>query len=325
MGSMITDKDSSATIEPSSKHGTRKILRSCDFLDFFFRRKVLRKRIPLLASFKVTYRCNLACAACPYHRKAREENSHMGWETAITTLQRIRKTGCRIVVFEGGEPCVWKDGPRDLHDLVVYAKKLFRCVAVTTNGTFSLDVPADVLWVSLDGTKHIHDKLRSNSFDRVLNNLLTTRHPNILVHLTLNKENWNNLNHMADTLRTIPSIKGMTVQLFYPYGQGEEPLALSRQERAAALENVIQLKRRGYPILNSVSRLKAMAGNTWTCHDDILINVNPDGSVSTGCYVKNRGSVHCMECGFTPVAEASGAIDLVPESLYAGWRIFAGF
>jgi MoaA/NifB/PqqE/SkfB family radical SAM enzyme len=320
MGPMIEDKDSTVTIDPS-----RKILRSFDFLDFFFRRKVLRKRIPLLASFKVTYRCNLACGACPYHRKAREENSHMNWEMAITTLQRIKNTGCRIVVFEGGEPFVWKDGSHDFHELVGYAKDLFRCVAVTTNGTFSLDVPADVLWVSLDGTKHIHDKLRSNSFDRVLNNLATTRHPNILVHFTLNKENWHDLNQMADTLRTIPSIKGMTVQLFYPYGQGEEPLALSRQERETALENVIQLKRRGYPILNSVSRLKAMIENTWTCHDDILVNVNPDGSISTGCYVKNRGTVHCKECGFTPVAEASGAVDLLPGSLYAGWRIFTGY
>jgi MoaA/NifB/PqqE/SkfB family radical SAM enzyme len=319
MDSMIEDKDSTVTTYPS-----RKILRSCDFLDFFFQRKVLRKRIPLLASFKVTYRCNLTCGACPYHRKAREENSHMSWETAITALQRIKKTGCRIVVFEGGEPFVWKDGTHDFHELVGYAKELFRCVAVTTNGTFPLNVPVDVLWVSLDGSKHIHDKLRSNSFDRVLNNLVTTPHPNILVHLTLNKENWHDLNQMADTLRTIPSIKGITVQLFYPYSQGEEPLALSRQERAAALENVIQLKRRGYPILNSVSRLKAMIENTWICHDDILVNANPDGSISTGCYVKSRGPVHCAECGFTPVAEASGAVDLLPGSLYAGWRIFVG-
>ena len=35
------------------------------FLAFFFRRKVLRQKQPLLASFKLTYRCNLACQACP--------------------------------------------------------------------------------------------------------------------------------------------------------------------------------------------------------------------------------------------------------------------
>jgi MoaA/NifB/PqqE/SkfB family radical SAM enzyme len=325
MRAMIEDNDSTATVYQSRNPGNREILRSFDFLNFFFQRKFLRKRIPLLTSFKITYRCNLTCAGCPFHRKAREKNSHMSWRTAITTLQRVKATGCPIIVFEGGEPFIWKDGLHDFHALVRYAKELFRCVAVTTNGTFPLNAPADVLWVSLDGTRHIHNRLRNNSFDRVLDNLVTTRHPNILVHLTLNKENWHDLNRIAGILQTIPSIRGMTVQLFYPYNQGEKPLALSRDERAAALENVIQLKRRGYPILNSASRLRAMIGNTWTCHDDILVNVNPDGSILTGCYVKNRGPVNCAECGFTPVAEASGAVDFIPGSLYAGWRIFAGY
>ena len=27
-------------------------------------------------------------------------------------------------------------------------------------------------------------------------------------------------------------------------------------------------------------------------------------------------------CGFTPVAEASGALDLIPGSLWAGWKLF---
>jgi len=78
----------------------------------------------------------------------------------------------------------------------------------------------------------------------------------------------------------------------------------------------------GYPILNSSARLKAMMDHQWTCHDNILINVDPDGTVTHGCYVKNRGSVDCRACGFTPIAEASGALDFLPGSLYAGWRLF---
>jgi hypothetical protein len=114
----------------------------------------------------------------------------------------------------------------------------------------------------------------------------------------------------------------MTVQFFYPYNQGEDNLALSPNERRTAIEKLLDLKKQGYSILNSAGRLRAMKDNRWRCHDDVLVNVDPDGTITKGCYVKNRGGINCDACGFTPVAEASGALDLLPESLYAGWCLF---
>jgi hypothetical protein len=38
--------------------------------------------------------------------------------------------------------------------------------------------------------------------------------------------------------------------------------------------------------------------------------------------VKSRGRINCPDCGFTPVAEASGALDLNIGSLLAGSRVF---
>ena len=293
-----------------------------ELLTFYLRRKVLKEAIPLLASFKVTYACNLRCSACPFHHRIDEENSHMTWDRAIGALHRLRDMGTRIVVFEGGEPLLWRDGDHDIGDLLRYARDLFMRVAVTTNGTFPLDIPADVIWVSLDGCKETHDRLRDGSFDSAWNNLRLASHPRVFVHFTMNRENWRDLEPLTVQLRDIPAVKGLTVQLFYPYGQGEETLALSPEERRRALEGAISLKKRGYPILNSTGRLRGMIDNGWVCHDDILANVDPDGTVTTGCYVKSRGEIHCRDCGFTPVAEASGALDLYPGSLYAGWRIY---
>ena len=293
-----------------------------DLFDFYFQTKVRGKKIPLLACFKLAFKCNLKCKACPFHQRAKESGSHMSWDRAIRVLQELKKSGCRIVVFEGGEPFMWEDGSHDLNELVLYAKKHFLCVAVTTNGTFPLDIPADVLWVSLDGLKKTHDRLRSESFDTVWANLKTATHPKILVHFTINKENWFELDKLLERLKEVPAVRGITVQLFYPYGQGEEPLALSSSERRAALEKAVQLKRLGYPVLNSESRLKAMIDNKWRCRDYILINVDPSGEITTGCYAKSRGEVRCKDCGFTPVAEASGALDLVPGSIVAGWRTY---
>ncbi|MBI4634426.1 MAG: radical SAM protein [Deltaproteobacteria bacterium] len=297
------------------------ILPVADLLNFFLARKVFRQKPPLIASFKLTYRCNLACRTCPFHLRANEENAHMSWDGAVNALAALKNCGTRIVVFEGGEPLLWRDGAHDFPELVTYAKKLFLRVGVTTNGTLPLDVPADVLWVSLDGLKETHDRLRSGSFDRAWNNLRVTKHPKVFVHFTMNRENWRELEYLLKRLGEIPAVWGTTLQLFYPYGQGEEALSLSPAERREALETAIRLKK-NYPLLNSRSGLKAMIENTWSCHDDILVNVDPGGTITSGCYVKNRGTISCRDCGFTPVTEASGALDLSVPSLFAGWRIF---
>jgi MoaA/NifB/PqqE/SkfB family radical SAM enzyme len=289
---------------------------------FFLQRKILGRKIPLLASFKVTYRCNLTCRACPFHLRADDKENQMSWNTAIEALESLRRLGTRMVVFEGGEPLLWRDGSHRLHDLVLYARQLFLRVAVTTNGTLPLDVPSHTLWVSLDGLKETHDELRSNSFDRIYSNIKKTRHPRVFIHCTLNRRNWHDVDSVAKWVQEMPTLKGMTVQFFYPYNQGEDDLSLSVEERRAAINKLLELKKSGLPIFNSASRLRAMVDNRWRCHDDILINVDPDGTITKGCYVKSRGEINCDACGFTPVAEASGALDFIPGSLYSGWRLF---
>ncbi len=299
----------------------RRIARGLDLVNFYWQRKVLGQSIPLLASFKLTYRCNINCQGCPFRLRNQEDNAHMSWEQATTSLRELRAAGTRIVVFEGGEPLIWRDGDHSINELVLYAKQLFPTVAVTTNGTLPLEVPADILWVSLDGLKERQDRLRSDSFDRVMDNLQRSTHPRLFIHFTMNKENWRDLEGLLALLSDIPVVKGTTVQLFYPYGQGEAPLALSPAERRAALETALRLKG-AYPILNSRSTLRAMIKNDWVCHSDILINADPSGEITKGCYVRNRGHINCRDCGFTPVAEASGALDLHSGSLWAGCRIF---
>ena len=293
-----------------------------DLASFYYQRKIRGDKIPLLASFKITYQCNLTCRACPFHLRADDANSRISWDTAISAMESLRSMGTRIIVFEGGEPFLWRDGPYRLRDLVSYARRRFLRVAVTTNGTMPLDLPADILWISLDGMKESHDKLRSNSFDRVYSNLKTTKHPRVFVHCTLNRINWREVESLASLVQNMPTVKGITFQFFYPYNQGEDDLALSAEERRAVIHKLIELKKQGYPILNSSGRLKAMIDNRWRCHDDILINVDPDGIITKGCYVKSRGEINCDSCGFTPVAEASGALDLIPGSILAGWRLF---
>jgi MoaA/NifB/PqqE/SkfB family radical SAM enzyme len=289
---------------------------------FFYQRQILRRDLPLLASFKLTYRCNLRCAPCPYHRREDASRSHIRWEAATAALDALHRSGCRIVVFEGGEPLLWSDGTRSFGDLVRYARDRFLCTAATTNGTLPLDVPTDVLWVSLDGTKKNHDRLRSGSFDCAWENLGKSSHGKLLVHFTMNRENWRDLGKLLEDLKQRPTVRGVTLQLFYPYGQGEEALAPTPSERREAIGSAIALKKRGYPIINSTRSIERMITNGWQCHDRLLVNVDPDGSITRGCYVRSRGEIRCGDCGFTPVAELSGAFDFAPGSILAGWKAF---
>ncbi len=289
--------------------------------DFYFRARVLGRPVPLLASFKLTYRCNLACAACPFHQLGKEQG-HMSWELAASRLRELAKRGCRLIVFEGGEPLLWQDAGHDINDLLRLAGSLFLRTAVTTNGTLGLDRPADVIWVSIDGLPETHDRLRSGSFSKIRENLQASTHRNILVHHTVNRENRHDLGPLLDLLAGIPQVRGVTMQFFYPYNRGEADLLLSAAERGEVVREALLLKRRGYPILNAAGSLRRMIDNSWSCRESLLINVDPDGAVTQGCYAKSRGQVRCDQCGFTPVAEAAGALDLRPGSLLAGWRTF---
>ncbi|MCX5856289.1 MAG: hypothetical protein NTZ24_17245, partial [Deltaproteobacteria bacterium] len=51
--------------------------------DFYVRRNVFGQRVPLFASFKLTYRCNLSCVACPFHMRAGDDHSQITWDGAI--------------------------------------------------------------------------------------------------------------------------------------------------------------------------------------------------------------------------------------------------
>ena len=65
--------------------------------------------------------------------------------------------------------------------------------------------------------------------------------------------------------------------------------------------------------LAGYSPLVRIVQNTWNWGD---------GSITRGCYVRSRGEVRCGDCGFTPVAELSGAFDWMPGSILAGWKAF---
>src|SRR3990172_9641220 len=80
---------------------------------------LLTRRKPFLASFKLTYRCNLRCQQCPFWAL---ESPDPSFEQACPILDQLYQRGDRMVVFEGGEPMLWHDGDHRVHDLLRYSR-----------------------------------------------------------------------------------------------------------------------------------------------------------------------------------------------------------
>lgn len=291
--------------------------RSIQHYPYLFYHYVLQRDKPLLASFKLTYRCNLRCQQCPFYEMETEE---LTFPQVVDILDRLYQRGNRLVVLEGGEPMMWKDGEFTIHDVVDAARKRFFSVGMTTNGTFPLDVAVDTLWVSIDGMEKTHNELRDAPiFSKIMENIGRSQHPRLFAHSTINSINADEIPDLIQFLQN--KVKGITVQFYYPYNHKDE-LFLDFERRERLLEEIIQMKKAGYPILNSVAALKALKRNTWKCDDRLIDNANPDGSITQGCYLKNRADIDCSKCGFSPHTEISLACQANPQSILAGHKIF---
>ncbi len=278
---------------------------------------VLHRNKPLLASYKLTYRCNLHCQQCPFYSMEAEE---LSFPQVVEVLNHLYQRGNRLIVLEGGEPMLWRDAEFSIQDVVAAARKQFYSVGMTTNGTFPLDIAVDTLWVSVDGLEKTHNALRGAPiFAKVIENIEKSQHPRLYAHITINAVNANEIGDLIQFLNKL--VKGMTIQFYYPYNHKDD-LFLNFEQREHLLEDIIRMKRSGFPILNSYAALKALKRNTWRCDDRLIDNANPDGSITQGCYLKNRADIDCSKCGFSPHTEISLACQGFLLSILAGQKIF---
>ena len=293
-----------------------KINRNTFFVSYYLK-SLLGHKGPLLGGIKLTHNCNLKCDHCPFWKKA---GKSLSFSQAVFSMNTLYKHGVRIVIFEGGEPFLWRDGNNSIKDIVLEAKKLFFSTGITTNGTFPIEADADIIWVSIDGLKETHDRLRCGSYNNVITNIKASSHPRIYAHITINSINWKEIPDLITFLS--PLVKGITIQFHYPYKDGEKDFSLAPENRLTVLDNLIRLKKDGLPVANSYTCLRALKNNMWKCHPWMIASVEPDGTFTQGCYVKNRGTIACDKCGFSVHTEISLAYSGVFESIMLRKKIF---
>jgi sulfatase maturation enzyme AslB (radical SAM superfamily) len=221
--------------------------------------------------------------------------------------------------MEGGEPFIWNDNSHSLNDVVDYAhSRGYYAVIIYTNGTMPLISNADTIFVSVDGLKDTHDKLRGKSFDRIMKNIRESTHPSIYINYTINSENKSEIHDFCAYINKIPQIKGTFFYFHTPY-YGYDKLYLDEQIRKDVLSQLINLKKR-YKILNSKAGLESAFRNDWKKNLKIC-KVYEDGQFYNCCRESKNGEV-CKDCGYLSYAEIDQALKLKPEAIINALKYF---
>ncbi|NTV27247.1 MAG: radical SAM protein [Methanothrix sp.] len=180
---------------------------------------------------------------------------------------------------------------RDLPKILRHAKSLGLITSLITNGRLlrqrAKELPdLDYLSVSVDGIKSYRE-LRGIEIEEVLDGITAAKEAGheILMNCVINSKNMDELDdlvHLAKTLGTWISFEplhessGIDEKIWSDLGIRD----LSRYE--SAIDRLIDLKKKGFPIINSKTYLKMIKSlePKFKCHaGDIILHVSSDGTI----------------------------------------------
>jgi radical SAM family uncharacterized protein len=251
-------------------------------------------KLPLIAGHKLLYSCNLRCKMCPFWR--RYDERLLSVEEEVKMFDSLKRAGVLFMGFEGGEPLL----RRDISQILMESNKRFHTSMVTNGWLLKTKIHEvkdylNFLFVSLDGPPHIHDLIRGipGSFNRAVEGLKEAKkHLDVAISHTIMSENLRYVENMVTLAQKLGV--GISVQVAYNYTTAEK-LSPTGEGLRTALQKLLELKRRGAPIIESEGYFESVlkswyGGHGWTCKPWLTINVDPQGRVVLPCYVLNEYS-----------------------------------
>ena len=286
---------------------------------WFLRAKFFGRKRPLQTVLFVSNQCNLACRHCCVYEK--EKPLIKSFSQIEEELQYSYNLGSRFVDFEGGEPFLWQENGKNINDLVRLAKRIgFFSTTITTNAQQPFNqCVADSIWVSLDGMKSEHDKIRGEgTFERLVENLAQNKHPKININMVINALNYQSVEETIVWASQQANIQSVSLNFHTPYPQTEY-LFLDWNLRHEIIDKIIQLKKSGYPITNSISGLKLMKSNKFKKYCWLTNFILPDGMRLDECQGKTQNI--CDLCGFCMAGEITSMFHFKMDTIFAALRL----
>lgn len=285
------------------------------FAKFGIRTVLLRKKEPILGTVILTDKCNLKCKHCSVNNIT---TVIYPYKQIKNEMKLLYSMGVRILFLCGGETFLWQSSGKNLRDLVIEAKQMgFLIVNVVTNGTFPINLPeADLILLSLDGNRELHNKVRGDTYDTIMENIKGAASDNICFYMAINQINKNAIRDVCLLAKNTANVRAVSFNFHTPYPDTKE-LALSRKEKADCCTVIAQMMKEGAPVFNLKSAFPYLITNRFPtpCHQCVVIE---NGKLSTcGRCIDAPGL--CEKCGYFFVAEYTllfrGNIKIILEML----------
>ena len=106
------------------------------------------------------------------------------------------------------------------------------------------------------------------------------------INTTIMDENLNEIEDMVMLAKELGA--GISVSIAHNYSDADAS-ALNADETAEISKRLVELKKKGYPLVNLINYFKVMAKDkSWRCKPWAVINVDPYGKLVLPCYVRNE-------------------------------------
>jgi len=219
----------------------------------------IRVRMPLFCGHKLTYNCNLRCKMCPFWKRSNQESSA---EQEKEILRQIYDSGTCSVAFEGGEPLLRKD----LTEILAFSRSLPLHTSLITNGTLlesRIDEIAQyingALYVSLDGLEKTHDTIRgvNGCFRKALRGITASKgRVHVTINTTIMADNIHEIEDLVKLAKELDIKISLAVAHEYCNAKASAPVS---NEISKLAEKLVEMKKNGYPLVNSISYFKVIA------------------------------------------------------------------
>ena len=295
----------------------KKVLPYADFVV----KRVVGKKLPFQVSFSLTNRCNFRCVYCDIPLQKRDEMSTREW---MQVTDDFVAGGSRRFSLIGGEPMLRKD----LGRIVRHIKGHDVHLAMNTNGWFITErfdeiKGIDAFCITLDGPRDLHDQQRhKGSYDRAVEAIeaLLAAGKVVVTMTVVRTDGHSNFEHVLDLaehygFKSFFQIEHhRSADVDAPVGVG-----LTDDNIRELSKYLIQLKKAGRPVANSVSVSKALfddgryiGGPCFECHaGKYSAYVFSDGTVAPCLFtqrqqVQENGRLHGFLQAFEEMAPPVG-------------------
>lgn len=225
----------------------------------FLKSKFFGLHKPLMVSWETTFKCNSKCKYCDFGRINKKDA--IGTKMAINLIKEMGYLGTKILSFTGGEPLLRKD----IELLVGEAKKQSIYTNISTNGSLLpkkihkiRDI--DMISVSIDGPKKIHDFLRGGgSYENVLKGLRVAKEYGVktMISTTLCKQNISHVDFILNKAKELNvGIIFQPVERWPKSSENVEKFQSTKSKYVQVIEKLISVKKKDKKlIINSISGL----------------------------------------------------------------------